>query len=201
MFIAGSPGFQPAGHRGKAARVKPVRSLQEPGDLLAAQLARHPPDPSRGDFTRKSGRKAAVLVPVAALTLVAPAAIQAAQDWGSTQEDRTAAHSSRLFGFPRPLASSAVGDIDATSLPAARQVKLAQGLQAEKVASVAEDGDMMAFWPTDNNPGTPSSASRTTGRRMAATRACSGRTAYLNIQHNDVSTADPMLRITGWTKP
>lgn len=29
----------------------------------------------------------------------------------------------------------------------------------------------------------------------------SGRTAYLNVQHNDVEGLDPMLKVTGWTLP
>lgn len=73
-------------------------------------------------------------------------------DWGLSHERATMAQSEKLFGIEKPLGSSVTGDIDATVVPAARQVLLAEGLKARKVADMAELADMMAFYPTNRNP-------------------------------------------------
>lgn len=100
-------------------------------------------------------RRKLIVAGVLAAGLAAIPAVQAAYlalDWGLEHEQETAAQSQRLFGIARPLSASAVGDVDASATPAARQVLLAEGLKATEVATVAEDGDMIAFWPDDSQP-------------------------------------------------
>jgi secreted PhoX family phosphatase len=80
-----------------------------------------------------------------------PSADRRHRDFGSFVASQLAEHSEQLFGFDRPLETSALGPYDgADNLQA---IQLAPGLRASLVSSsVASAADQIAMWPDDDNP-------------------------------------------------
>ena len=80
-----------------------------------------------------------------------PRADRRHHDFGSFVASQLAEHSEQLFGFDRPLETSALGPYDgADNLQA---IQLAPGLRASLVSSsVASAADQIAMWPDDDNP-------------------------------------------------
>ena len=94
---------------------------------------------------------AAAVVAALALPAVGPAY---GLDFGAKVEHLLNARSHRLFGVGQPLAEPAGEDdyVSRETAMAGERVKLAKGLKAEFVArNVAQDADMIAFWPSDTH--------------------------------------------------
>jgi len=76
---------------------------------------------------------------------------QRRRDFGSFIESQLADHSEQLFGFNRPLETSALGPYDGPDNLQAIQV--APGLKVSLVSNtVASAADQIALWPDDDNP-------------------------------------------------
>ncbi len=99
---------------------------------------------------RTIGRRALVIGAVAACSLPVAAFATGWMDWGLNHQKDTEKRSERLFGFGNPLQATATPSQGARG---AGSVALAGGLKAELVTDkMAQNGDMIAFWPTDSNP-------------------------------------------------
>ena len=72
-------------------------------------------------------------------------------DFGAWVEQQLSAHAEQLFGFTRPLESSAVGPFD--NPDSTKALELADGLTATLISSaVHASADQIAMWPDDDNP-------------------------------------------------
>ena len=75
-----------------------------------------------------------------------------AADFGATVDNLLARRSKAVFGFGKPTTAADVGDngIDRENETAQQRQDLARGLTAKFVArNVAQDADMISFWPND----------------------------------------------------
>ena len=108
-------------------------------------------------------RGALIAAPLVAVTLIlglivmAPPNASSASipgapgDPGANYEHLLQARSQALFGFAKPVESSA--DTPSSTEPGDRAVEIAKGLSARIVSdSVGENADMIALWPNDENP-------------------------------------------------
>ena len=79
-----------------------------------------------------------------------------AADFGELMQKQLESGSSRLFGFTKPIATSATppsGYARAPGQPASDHVLVAQGLKVSYLTRTAADKtDQMAFWPSDAQP-------------------------------------------------
>jgi secreted PhoX family phosphatase len=72
------------------------------------------------------------------------------QDFGAFVAQQLRAHSMQLFGFHRPLETSATGPFSGSSVDA---LELADGLRATLISSaVHQSADQIALWPDDEHP-------------------------------------------------
>src|SRR3954470_23179540 len=72
-------------------------------------------------------------------------------DFGTFVKHQLDAHAEQLFGFPQPLAASALGPYDGPDNLQA--IVVAPGLDVSLVSSsVASATDQIAFWPDSDNP-------------------------------------------------
>src|SRR6187401_1063277 len=87
-----------------------------------------------------------------ALTLPTIRAVADEQpDFGLFIAHQLREHSEQLFGFERPLESSAAGPYD--GIDNTRAIEVAQGLRVSLVSSsVASATDQIALWPNDDRP-------------------------------------------------
>ncbi|HEY3336320.1 MAG TPA: alkaline phosphatase PhoX, partial [Candidatus Limnocylindrales bacterium] len=96
-------------------------------------------------------RPAIVLGLTAAVALTGATYALTTADPGAAYHDQLAAQSKALFGFGQPLDR----ELDQPSFtgPGDQAVELAGGLTATLVSDkIGEDADMIALWPTDENP-------------------------------------------------